>query len=291
MRFPSVVELAPVLFDEEEAKRFLVDKGVITAGRRCTDCGLWMNLDITAEKYRHNCDGKSRTVSMWKGTIFYKKLLKSSQMLMFGHFWLSGCSHTQISMLGGFAAQTVTDNLRLFNALAAMTLPRSACVIGGQDVIVEVDESKLSKRKYNSGHHVEGVWVIGGVERTTERKLFAVEVENRKADTIYDVLTAHVLPGSVIHTDLWRGYNWLDASDDYVHRTVNHSRGFKDPITGVHTNSIEGTWAAIKAKISKRNRTMDSLRDHLFAFMWRRQHEGRLWEAFLEALKPVSDLE
>ena len=31
--------------------------------------------------------------------------------------------------------------------------------IVGENIIVEVDESKLGKRKYNRGHKIEGVWV------------------------------------------------------------------------------------------------------------------------------------
>ncbi len=31
---------------------------------------------------------------------------------------------------------------------------------GGKDQIVEIDETKFGKRKYNHGHHVNGSWVI-----------------------------------------------------------------------------------------------------------------------------------
>jgi len=34
----------------------------------------------------------------------------------------------------------------------------------------------------------------------------------------------------------------------YVHRTVNHSRHFRDPVTGVCTNHVEAYWSAVKAK-------------------------------------------
>ncbi|KAI8076292.1 hypothetical protein BDF21DRAFT_495014 [Thamnidium elegans] len=33
--------------------------------------------------------------------------------------------------------------------------------IGGRNEIVEIDETKIAKRKYNKGHSVEGAWVIG----------------------------------------------------------------------------------------------------------------------------------
>ena len=35
----------------------------------------------------------------------------------------------------------------------------------GGDVIVQVDESKIGKRKYHCGHFVEGQWVFGGIEQ------------------------------------------------------------------------------------------------------------------------------
>ena len=43
--------------------------------------------------------------------------------------------------------------------------------IGGPGIIVELDESKFAKRKFNQGHRVVNQdWVFGGVERTPERK-------------------------------------------------------------------------------------------------------------------------
>jgi hypothetical protein len=36
--------------------------------------------------------------------------------------------------------------------------------IGGSHIIIEIDETKLGKRKYHRGHIVGGVWVVVGVE-------------------------------------------------------------------------------------------------------------------------------
>ncbi|CEF61530.1 Transposase, ISXO2-like domain-containing protein [Strongyloides ratti] len=68
----------------------------------------------------------------------------------------------------------------------------------------------MGKRKYNSGTCVDKVWVVGGVERTEERRVFAVPVEKRDSETLLDVIKKHVAPGSIIHTDLWRGYNGIE---------------------------------------------------------------------------------
>lgn len=43
--------------------------------------------------------------------------------------------------------------------------------------IVEIDESKIAKRKYNKGHKV-GAWVIGGIERSMLKN--KIKNENKK---------------------------------------------------------------------------------------------------------------
>ena len=70
-------------------------------------------------------------------------------------------------------------------------LDLAAAPIGGEGIIVEIDESKFGKRKYNRGHRVEGVWVVGGVEITPERRMFAVSVQDRSADTLRDIIQEH----------------------------------------------------------------------------------------------------
>src|SRR6266568_5131840 len=34
--------------------------------------------------------------------------------------------------------------------------------IGGRNTIVEMDETKIAKRKYHKGRKIEGAWIIGG---------------------------------------------------------------------------------------------------------------------------------
>jgi len=154
-------------------------------------------------------------------------------------------------------------------------------MIGGEGQIVEIDESKFGKRKNNVGHAVEGVWVVGGCEKNG-RGIFAVPVQNRNAQTLLAIIQRYVRPGSIIYTDCWRGYrtNELTALG-YHHSTVNHSDNFVDTETQVHTNTIEGTWSAMKASINKRHRTPDYIGNELFAFIWKRKNEDHLWPRFL----------
>lgn len=157
-------------------------------------------------------------------------------------------------------------------------------VIGGPGIIVEVDETKLGRRKYNRGHRVDGVWVIVGVERTADRRVFMVPVEDRSAETIRVIIREHVAPGSIVHTDCWRGYIGIDTACSVTHRTVNHQEGFIDSETGVHTNVVEGTNFALKRRVPIRSRVKEGIVDHLSEFVWRRQNEGCLWDSFVNAM-------
>lgn len=64
-------------------------------------------------------------------------------------------------------------------------------------------------------------------------------VKRRSAPVLERVIRRFVKPGTIIHTDCWRGYSGLENfGENYTHKTVNHSEGFN--IDGIHTNTIEG---------------------------------------------------
>ncbi len=55
--------------------------------------------------------------------------------------------------------------------------------IGEVGVIVEMFESKFGKRNYHQGQRVEGVWLVGAVERTPLRRMFAIIADERMRKT------------------------------------------------------------------------------------------------------------
>jgi transposase-like protein len=182
---------------------------------------------------------------------------------------------------------TVSNYLNFYRQLVADDLTQQQLMVGGPGMIVEIDESKFGKRKFNRGHHVEGVWVVGGVERTPQRRIFAVKVDARDSNTLKSIIQAYVLPRSIIHTDGWAGYNGIPTWGDYQHFTVVHEHNFVEP-DGTHTNTIEGTWAGIKRNIPVQNRTYWAIEGHLYEFIWRRAHHNDLWESLLRAFHNVS---
>ncbi len=75
--------------------------------------------------------------------------------------------------------------------------------LGGEDKIVEIDESKFGKRKYHRGHRIEGQWVFGGLERGSG-KCFLVAVEKRDTNTLLAIIKEWILPGTTILSDCWK---------------------------------------------------------------------------------------
>jgi transposase-like protein len=157
-----------------------------------------------------------------------------------------------MQLITGCSSATITHFAGLFRQLAADEVEENEGRIGGENVIVEIDESKFGKRKYHRGHPVEGAWVIGGVERAAERRVFAEVVEKRDAATLIEVVGRRVAPGSIVHSDLWKAYKAIPSAAHLEHRTVNHSRHFVDSHTGVHTDKIKETWHDLKSEYLKK---------------------------------------
>lgn len=80
--------------------------------------------------------------------------------------------------------------------------------LGGPNFIVEIDESKVGKRKYNKGRLVDGHWLLSMVERGTGR--FRVDLcpnNKRDTETLKEIILRNVEEDTEIHTDFWRAYN------------------------------------------------------------------------------------
>ena len=69
-------------------------------------------------------------------------------------------------------------------------------------------------------------------------------VSSRDAATLFPIVQAHIRLGTIIWSDRWAVYNAISSTIAGIggHQTVNHSLHFKDPATGVHTNTIESYW-------------------------------------------------
>ena len=127
--------------------------------------------------------------------------------------------------------------------------------LGGDGVVVEIDEIHLCTRKYNRGRilRTQHEWAFGGYERGTGR-VFVARVAHKDAQTLIPILKRFVRPGTTIYSDGWLAYRSLDQHG-FVHdvdmHTVIHDENFVNPNEpDCHTNNIERHWADIRANVS-----------------------------------------
>ncbi|KAJ8932577.1 hypothetical protein NQ314_014568 [Rhamnusium bicolor] len=156
------------------------------------------------------------------------------------------------------SSATIVDYFSFIREVFIYWASKNSEVIGGEGKIVEIDEAKIGKRKYNKGRYLEGQWVFGGIERGS-RKFFMVAVEDRSSETLLSIIREKIRPNTTIHTDGWKSYDCLDENS-YSHLTVNHSVNFVDPHTGTHTQNVERMWLEVRKLVPRFGRKKNTLR-------------------------------
>ena len=159
-------------------------------------------------------------------------------------------------------------------------------VIGGVGETVEIDESKLFKRKYHKGRvlSMQEGWVFGGICRRTKRR-FVVRVPDRSEETLLPIIQAHIKPGTHIMSDEWKAYYNLDKHG-YIHQKINHSKRFVDEFDrNIHTQRIENSWRYLKATYPK-NGTSESLRDgYIHEYLYRSIYAENIVDQFFADMR------
>ncbi|KAK6993536.1 hypothetical protein BgiMline_010089 [Biomphalaria glabrata] len=167
---------------------------------------------------------------------------------------------------------------------------RHATQIGGVDedfnpIVVEIDETKYFHRKYHRGQWREGHWVFGGIERGSGR-CFMVEVPDRSAQTLENLIIQHILPGSHIISDGWAAYGNISRIQNgiYSHSVIIHEQNFVDPNdSNIHTQNVENLWMRAKRKLKRQFGTSNALfATYLQEFTYRNSiREGDIFSNFI----------
>jgi len=151
-------------------------------------------------------------------------------------------------------------------------------------IIVEVDEKKFGKRKFNMGRRVEGVTCVVGVERMEDDgenpRWFAFPIGNKSAHTLFNVLLQHVHPESILLTDMLASYDVPGKALFEAHYRVCHKREFVDfgtviaelPEDLAHINTVEGKNSGLARMIPKQAYNQEKILDHFFAIQWRQMN-------------------
>ena len=172
------------LKEEEEYQKFASEVNNHYNNRKCYKCGS--NTRKLKEKNRIVCSFPACKCrfTCYKGTIFENSPLPIITLIKVIDMWIENVPCDLIASIAGiyrFSIFEICDKLRSLGGLDLYL--NKFDKIGGNNAIVEIDESKFGKRKYNRGHRVEGVWVVGAVERINKRIVLR-HVEKRDGFTL-----------------------------------------------------------------------------------------------------------
>lgn len=251
---------------------------------RCLSClGKLTRPNVETFVFRCTKSSCRKLYNALEGTPFTNSKLPLNKTLQILRLWCSQVKTKEIAELLDLERKSVGKFLKICSLKLQITFKNNFEKIGGKDIIVEIDESKFGKNKYHRGHKVKGVWIFGMVERTPQRRIVLLPIEARDKLTLTEALKMYVDERSTIYSDQWKGYVSLNTYFE-KHMTVNHSENYKDPLTGVHSNTIEGNWCAIKSQTPVTARTKEKVQFYLIRSMLKRNYNGPLFNNLLKFL-------
>ena len=254
LNFENICELCST---RERLHAFLrLNKVLFNFHDRCDRCGdgfVNIRQDRSAPDGQiWRCSNKKCTFkcAIRKHSFFSGSHLSIETIVKIIYFWTYKYPNNIVVHESRLHERTVVDFYNFCREVCCVILEEQSEGIGGPGKVVEIDESKFGKRKYNRGKRVEGVWVFGGIERNSDPpKCFFTSVDDRSAETLIPIIKRWILPGTTIASDCWRAYSRL-SEEGYIHETVNHSVEFVTE-KGQHTNTIESTWCALKKSLPR----------------------------------------
>jgi transposase len=242
----------------------------------CPKCGV----ERSFRKYS-NGDGRQswtcthcgRHVHPTAGTIFHKSST-SLHLWYYALFLMTstrcGISAKQLERELGVTYKTAW---RMFNVIrnSLMAEPEIAPLEGK----VEADETyfnrsnRIANRTGKPGRSPGSRTVFGMVER--QGRVIVRHVPDASADVLSGEIDLHVLPSSMVFTDMHPSYQ--RTGRHYDHYRINHSAGVY--VDGdVHTQTIEGFWSTVKGGIRGVYHSVSAkwLQSYLDEYAWRYNH-------------------
>lgn len=293
-KLPELESLLAVFESEDEAIEYLSGRGLNITHDYCVRCGEPNPRAINKREKRYlRCrkQGCDYNFSVFKDSFFSNSRLNVNKILEIAYFWMQGLDLKELTVKCVVNRNTVMEWTRRLRCLLVHDIEKCGEQerIGGDGVIVEVDESQRTRLP-------TGSWVVGGVERGKEMRMFAIIVDKRSAVGMRQVLESRLCPGSVVYTDSWKRYDNEElATVGLVRDETSRDIGFLDPITGGIADYTQTGWGDFSIRICRHHRTRGFVQGDLLLHIWRRQRVAEdHWERLVAAMcrfKGEHDLE
>jgi transposase-like protein len=250
----TLLEAIQYFSDSENCRKFMIairwPDGIV----KCPHCGSEKVTYLEkARVYRCYSNHPKQKFSLKVGTVFEDSPIALEKWLM-ASWMLSNCkngiSSYEISRSIGVTQKSAW--FMLHRIRVAMGDDNKGKIGGSPKNQVEIDETYVSgnprnmhqkqRQRHQSGKDNKSI--VMGMKTRTTREVRAMVVPNAKRETLQNKILEHVGWGAHIYTDQHVSYQGVDATNLFVHKTVNHMVEY---VKGnVHTNGIENFWSLLK---------------------------------------------
>lgn len=256
--------------------------------QRCETERVFKRYETAQKRPAWFCSACGFRVHPLKGTIF-EGSSTSLQMWFYAMYLITstrcGISAKHLERELGVTYKTAW---RMFNRIRNQLMADDDAPLAGE---VEADETFVGGKLRGSDRRklrAQGIAnrgpaskersvVFGAVERGGRVRATVIG-KTRNAAAVSRTLCEFVLPGSMVYTDDWGGYDPLNRAGCYTHRRINHSA--KIYVDGdVHTQTIEGFFGLFKTGVRGAHHSVSYkwLQGYLNEWTWRynRRDNGR----------------
>jgi hypothetical protein len=181
MSIPSFFELKHIFDTPESCINFLMENKIIYQTKECSLHRI--NMVRYGKTWR--CKNKKcPQISIFQNSFFAESKIEPNQIMLILYMKLINIPSTSIQSFTGHSSSTIATYLMKYRELLAFDIKDIDIKIGGENIEVEIDETLVSRKK-NPWTGKDGVWVFGGIERTREKRMFAIMVPDRTQKTLY----------------------------------------------------------------------------------------------------------
>ncbi|XP_076057630.1 male abnormal protein mab-31-like isoform X2 [Oratosquilla oratoria] len=287
--------------DNKSSVQFLREHGVLPCRVNCPRCNrpcwfredrhTWVCNNSIAQAKKKKKKQCTYSVSDYKGTFLERSHIQPWQLVCFINKWvLKNFSHEDAIRDLQFSTAT-SVHWRSFCSEVCEEWYNHQEPIGGPGIVVEIDETLISRRHANVGKNLSQVRMFGGIERESKKRVLVPlvdpEGEERDIETLVPIIRHFIRQGSVIVSGSRRAYTNL-GDIGYTHDAANHSK--KIVASGdreVHTENIKRLWRDVKEWVLRPGIRPRYFRQYLARYIFLKQCYGKEIHAFLQAVRTL----
>ena len=291
-------DLCSLLAPENELQMLamLQDTGVIAKEQQCKFCGGPMHMHKQVNTWYWICNRRVDGVkcnrgkfAVRDGTFFDNSHLPIGTIVWIVWHFLHQLTENQCKQytnIGQSNCKTLVNLYAKCREVCGKWIWANKPKLGGFGQIVEMDESHFAGApKYGRGRKLGEdpwkdwhKWVFGLTNRGSLDCVLKSVDKSRSRDVLLPLINENCADGTIFCSDGWKAYVKLSENIDLadtMNFAVNHTNNYVDPVTGAHTQTIEGLWRHCKQFLPDYGLKPKDLDSYLSAFMWFRYVKQR----------------